>query len=168
MKGEAFFRVTTDAPKPFIVNTPIVSIKVVGTAFNVIVGDESVSVSVDEGKVFVFSPTDSIYLEAGKSVSFNQAEQKFNLAQSNRNDWAYASRKLVFVNTPLREVFDQIEKAQNCEIRVSKSEIGNCKLTATFESVSTDYMLNLITEALNLSVTRDDKRTFKVDGKGCH
>ncbi len=168
MKGEAFFQVTADASKPFIVNTRMVSIKVVGTAFNVIVGDESVSVSVDEGKVLVFSPTDSIYLEPGKAASFNQAEQKFSLAKSNRNDWAYASRKLVFVNTPLWEVFEHIEKAQNCEIQVSDSAIGNCKLTATFESVSTDYMLNLITEALNLSVTRDDKRTFKVEGKGCH
>lgn len=168
MKGEAFFRVTADAVKPFVVNTRSVSIKVVGTAFNVIVGDEMVSVSVDEGKVLVFSQTDSVYLDAGKSASFNPDQQKFNLAESNHNDWAYASGKLVFVNTPLEEVFNHIEKSQNCEIQVSDSDIGNCKLTATFESVSTDYMLNLITEALNLSVIRNDERTFKVEGNGCH
>jgi ferric-dicitrate binding protein FerR (iron transport regulator) len=168
MKGEVFFRVTADASKPFIVNTSTVSIKVIGTAFNVVVNDQSVSVSVDEGKVLVFSPTDSIYLEPGNAASFDQVEQEFNLAKSNRNDWAYASGKLVFFNTPLLEVFDQIEKAQNCKIQAADPDIGNCKLTATFESVSTDYMLNLIAEALNLSVTRDDKRTFKVEGNGCH
>jgi transmembrane sensor len=168
MKGEAFFQITADASKPFVVNTSSVSIKVVGTAFNVIVDEESVSVSVEEGKVLLFSATDSIYLTAGKSVSFNSVQQKFNVTESNRNDWAYASGKLVFVNTPLQEVFKHIEKTQNCEIQVSNSDIGNCKLTATFESVSTDYMLNLITEALNLSVTRNDEHTFKVEGNGCH
>ena len=168
IKGEAFFRITADASKPFIVNTSTVSVKVIGTAFNVIVNEESVSVSVDEGKVLVFSATDSVYLEADKSAAFNTEQQKFKVMESNRNDWAYASGKLVFVNTPLEEVFDHIEKSQNCEIQVSNADIGNCKLTATFESVSTDYMLNLITEALNLSVIRNDKRTFKVEGNGCH
>jgi ferric-dicitrate binding protein FerR (iron transport regulator) len=168
IKGEVFFRVTADAAKPFVVNTSTISIKVVGTAFNVIVNEQSVSVSVDEGKVLVYSATDSVYLEADKAASFNPAQQKFEVTESNQNEWAYASGKLVFINTPLEEVFNHIEKLQNCEIQVSNAEIGNCKLTATFESVSTDYMLNLITEALNLSVTRNDERTFKVEGNGCH
>jgi ferric-dicitrate binding protein FerR (iron transport regulator) len=75
---------------------------------------------------------------------------------------------MVFNNTPLREVFGYVEKAQHCIINVDNSRIENCKLTATFEQVSTDYMLNLIAEALNLSVTKNDERSFTVEGEGCH
>jgi hypothetical protein len=65
-------------------------------------------------------------------------------------------------------VFNYVEKAQHCEIHLENSRIENCRLTATFESVSTDYMLNLIAEALNLSVTKNDDSTFTVGGEGCH
>ncbi|WP_158563332.1 FecR domain-containing protein [Chitinophaga silvatica] len=35
IEGEAFFKVATDAGKPFIVNTPLTTIQVLGTSFNV-------------------------------------------------------------------------------------------------------------------------------------
>lgn len=167
-KGEAFFNIAADIAKPFIINTPLASIKVVGTAFNVVVEENTLKVSVDEGKVLAYTPTDSVFLEAGKSATLHARQPSFNVGESDRNEWAYATNKLVFNNTSLSEVFAYVEKARNCSIQVMDPAIGNCKLTATFESVSTDYMLNLITEALNLSVTKDDHRTFKVEGNGCH
>ncbi len=167
-KGEGFFRVVHDKSRPFVVHTEIATIKVIGTAFNVVLKPQTIEVSVAEGKVLVYTLTDSVYLESGAAASFNTGDLTFNIKESNSNGWAYATHKFVFNNTPLPEVFRYIEKAQNCSIRMENKDIGNCKLTATFESVSTDYMLTLITEALDLSVKRNDQNTFTVEGEGCH
>ena len=167
-KGEAFFSITPDADKPFIIRTPIASVKVLGTTFNVVSTAETLEVSVDHGKVLVYTPYDSMYLTAGKAVTFNAVNAPAKTYKANSNAWAYATHKMVFNNTPLREVFGYVEKAQQCEINVNNTGIENCKLTATFEQVSTDYMLNLIAEALNLSVTKNDDHTFTVEGEGCH
>lgn len=166
--GESFFDVTPDAAKPFIIHTGLATIKVVGTSFNVVVNKAAIDVSVDEGKVFVYTQTDTVILEAGMAATLREGNPAFTEIKSNINAWAYATHKLVFNNTPLHEVFDYIEKAQDCSIHLGNAAIGNCKLSATFESVSTDYMLTLITEALNLSVITHDDRTFTVEGEGCH
>ena len=167
-KGEAFFNITPDAAKPFIIRTEIATIKVLGTAFNVLVKADTLEVSVDHGKVLVYTSTDSVYLEKGEAAFLRANDTAFKTQDSNSNAWAYATHKFVFNNTSISEVFRYVEKAQDCTIHIANPEIGNCKLTATFESVSTDYMLNLITEALNLSVTKNDDRTFTVEGEGCH
>ena len=167
-KGEAFFNITPDTAKPFIIRTEIATIKVLGTAFNVLVKADTLEVSVDQGKVLVYTSTDSVYLEKGEAAFLHANDANLKTQDSNSNTWAYATHKFVFNNTSITEVFRYIEKAQDCTIHIANPEIGNCKLTATFESVSTDYMLNLITEALNLSVTKNDDRTFTVEGEGCH
>lgn len=168
LKGEAFFQVTPDPAKPFLVHTRLATVKVLGTAFNVMSHTDRLEISVDQGRVLVYTTTDSVYLKAGEAASLQPGKNRFVIHQSNSNVWSYATHKYVFNNTSLAEVFDYVEKAQNCEIRMSDTAIGNCKLTATFESVSTEYMLTLITEALNLSVIKHDDHTFTVEGEGCH
>lgn len=168
IKGEAFFNIASDTTKPFIIRTALASIKVIGTTFNVTLKPDTLEVSVGQGKVLVYSATDSVYLNAGDGALIQSGETDFNIHKSNSNVWAYATHKLVFNNTSLREVFSDVEKAQGCTIRMGNEEIGNCKLTATFESLSTDYMLTLISEALNLTVTKNDDSTFTVEGEGCH
>ncbi len=165
--GEAFFNIKSDARRPFIIRTEHATVQVLGTAFNVKVEENVLEVSVDHGKVLVYIPTDSVVLQPGAATSLRKGENAFVVREANSNAWAYATHRFVFRDTPVREVFQYIQKAQNCSIELANPDIGNCKLSATFESVSTDYMLNLITEALNLSVTKNDERTFTVEGEGC-
>jgi transmembrane sensor len=167
-RGEAFFNVAHDESKSFLVRTSLATIKVVGTSFNVVVNGESFEVSVAQGKVAVYVASDTVHLEIGDAASLRSGENAFTIQKASPNSWSYATHKLIFNNTPLREVFREVEKAQDCSIQIATTDIGNCKLTATFERVSTEYMLTLITEALNLSVVKNDDRTFTVEGKGCH
>ncbi|HKZ37034.1 MAG TPA: FecR family protein [Chryseolinea sp.] len=165
-EGEAFFNIAYLDKTPFIIYTEVANIKVIGTAFNVVLGKNSLEVSVEEGKVLVFNAKDSLYLEPGNLAKLGTEQPFSNVNSSDPNTWAYATHKFVFKDTPLREVFNYVEKAQLCSIQIQNKDIGNCKLTATFDSVSTDYMLTLITEALNLTVTKNDN-TFTVGGEGC-
>ena len=165
-EGEAFFTIEPLENTPFIIYTKVANIKVIGTAFNVVLGKNSLEVSVEHGKVLVFNTTDSLYIEPGNLARIGPEQAFLTVNSSDPNTWAYATHKFVFKDTPLREVFNYVEKAQLCSIQIQSKDIGNCKLTATFDSVSTDYMLTLITEALNLTVTKNDN-TFTVGGEGC-
>jgi transmembrane sensor len=55
-RGEAHFTVTKDAARPFIVTAAGVSVRAVGTAFNVRLADASVEVLVTEGQVRLQPP----------------------------------------------------------------------------------------------------------------
>jgi transmembrane sensor len=164
--GEGFFSVQSNAAKPFIVHTPEADIKVVGTQFNVTSGSGVLEVDVQEGKVLVYTATDSAYLDAGNSASL-EAGKPINIVNSvNANKWGYASRKFVFQDVPLAEVFESIEKAYPYVIEVPNKDIKNCRLTAAFDHVSAREMLNLIGETLDLTIQENDS-TFRVEGKGC-
>lgn len=167
LQGEAFFNVSADSEKPFIVHTPVAHIRVVGTAFNVVVEENRLEVSVDEGKVMVYTENDSVILEPGFTGEVTPGKKSIQVKDSvNANDWGYATNRFIFKDTPLREVISSIEKAYPYSVTPVNGNIDNCRLTATFEKVSVEKMLNLIAETLNLSVSRNGK-VFILEGEGC-
>jgi len=125
-------------------------------------------VSVAQGKVLVYTEKDSVYLTPGKaaavsSESFTPINTEIS---ANANDWGYATRKFEFRNTLLSEVFACIEKSYPYSINVRNEAIKNCKLTATFENASAEYIVTLIAETLDLTLTKKDN-VFYLEGKGC-
>lgn len=166
LEGEVFFNVTHDRKHPFIIHTAVADIKVLGTAFNVTLKGDAVEVSVKEGKVQVYTKTDSTFLEAGVTG----VAQKAGLIQTqdsvDSNAWGYATHRFVFKDTPLRAVIRDLEKAYPYTIKVSDRAINNCRLTATFENDSAENLLNLMAESLNLSVTSSGG-VYTLEGEGC-
>jgi transmembrane sensor len=166
LAGEVFFNVTHDRKHPFIIHTAVADIKVIGTAFNVTLKGDAVEVSVKEGKVQVYTKTDSTFLEAGVTG----VAQKTGLIQTrdfvNSNAWGYATHRFVFQDTPMRDVIRDLEKAYPYTIEVSDQAINNCKVTATFENDSAENLLNLMAESLNLSVSSSGG-VYTLEGEGC-
>lgn len=166
VQGEAFFTVTSNAQKPFIIHTSLADIRVVGTAFNVALKGHQLEVSVKEGKVLVYTSQDSSYLAAG-FTGIVPAMGAIRIKDSvHTNTWGYATHRLIFKDTPLREVIDDIEKAYPCAIALGNTNINNCRLTATFDNDSAENLLNLIAETLNLSVVKNGT-VFTLQGEGC-
>jgi len=164
--GEGFFRVEGDAAKPFVIHTTLANIKVVGTVFNVSTQNNKLEVGVQEGKVLVYTATDSSLLEAGYSATLEAGRPIQPTNRIDINSWGYATRKFVFQDTPLADVFQSIERAYPYSIEVPNEDIKNCRLTAAFDKVSAREMLNLIGETLDLTVQENDS-TFRIEGKGC-
>jgi transmembrane sensor len=166
-QGEAFFRVASDAEKPFIIHTTLADVQVVGTAFNIIQHGEVLEVSVDEGKVLVVTATSRQYLEAGTRARVSTGADPVQIDRTaDLNTWGYATRKFAFKDTPLSAVVQCIEKAYPYSIRLHNPALGNCKLTVTFDHLSAEEMLTLIAETLNLTVTKHDT-VYTMEGSGC-
>lgn len=163
--GDAFFSVTKDPEKPFIIHANFADIKVLGTQFNVSVHEGVVEVDVNEGVVQVITATDSMVINKGFSASFRQFQSAV-IENSDANNWAYASQKLVFKDTPVAKVIRAVEKAYSCEISLSNVNINNCTLTATFDRDSVEKIVHLISESLNLKLEKNGE-VFILQGEGC-
>jgi len=167
LEGEAFFKVTPDTNKPFIIHTAQADIKVVGTSFNVISHNGELEVSVVEGRVVILSNSKEKYLEAGQTALIEKSTESIEVKNAiDINRIGYATHRFLFKNTPLAEVFQTIEKSYPYSINVSDRAIENCMFTGTFEDASVEDILSMAAESLNLVVTKDGQ-TFVLQGKGC-
>ena len=97
LKGEAFFDVTKDKTRPFIISTSELTVKVLGTSFNVMAyeGAKEISVAVKTGKVSVVKSKDDVRNQPQLSEVILTPNQEvvYNTTQE------YFSKKLVAATT---------------------------------------------------------------------
>lgn len=156
LKGEAFFDVTPDKEKPFVITINDVTVKVVGTSFNVKGTPERTEVVVETGLVKVgtreqevsVSPEEKVTVEAGNPVIRKEhARDSFHQF--------YRTGKLVCDDIPLREVIAKLGELYETEIRLADPAAGSLRINTTFEGRSLPDVLEVIAETFNLSLAKD-------------
>jgi transmembrane sensor len=174
MTGEAYFAVTPDKEKPFVIAVKNLEIKVVGTAFNVdnISAPGKIIVTVEEGKVFLKGSAAEIYLSKDERVSYNVDSGQFEGFGHNedKNVTAYRTGKLYFSNdTKLKDLVKQINKLYNADIQIVSPEIEHCIVGSGYDpSQDLGFYLNeILTESIPLKVEKQGNR-FLLSGKGCN
>ena len=131
LSGEAFFDVTHDAERPFVVETSRMNVKVLGTRFNVNDYDdnEEVSTTLVNGSVEIISGDQ----QAFRLVPGEQAYGKENeLEKREVNVRLYTSwidGKFLFNNTELEEIAKQISRWYDVEIFFSSESVKKVRLT---------------------------------------
>ena len=105
--GEAFFDVTKDPNKRFVVKTTgDERVEVLGTSFNMeaFPGDSILSTTLLEGKVRFVSDAGSVQMNPGEKLVYNNKTSKAKLTKTNgeaETAWKYG--KIIFDNTPFNE-----------------------------------------------------------------
>jgi transmembrane sensor len=168
LKGEAFFNVTHDATKPFIVKTEKADITVLGTSFNVNENVEgNMEVIVKSGIVSVKTRNDSVILYKNEKALIDKENNKIiKTSNDNSNYNYYQSKQLTFNNTELEKVVFDLNKVYNVSIIID-DKIKKCKLTASFkQNESLDSILNIIQETLGISITKNSTHVI-MSGSGC-
>ena len=131
LSGEAFFDVTHDAERPFVVETSRMNVKVLGTRFNVNDYDdnEEVSTTLVNGSVEIVSGDQ----QAFRLVPGEQAYGKENeLEKREVNVRLYTSwidGKFLFNNTELEEIAKQISRWYDVEIFFSNENVKKVRFT---------------------------------------
>lgn len=143
LSGEAFFEVTKDAKRPFLVYANGLVTKVLGTSFNVRAHQkaEQVIVVVRTGKVAVFAQTDvraealennreltGLVLMPNQQATFERTD-----ARLTRTEVAAPVEQPSFTYnaTPIAEVFASLEKAYGITIAFDRDIMAHCSLSAT-------------------------------------
>jgi ferric-dicitrate binding protein FerR (iron transport regulator) len=157
LTGEAFFDVTPDAQKPFLIQTGIAQVQVVGTSFNVksYPAMSATQVIVTSGKVKL-SPTgnadESVLLLPGEMGRSLKGSSKVTREQNpDVNFLAWKDHRLSFRESPLSLVAESIGNAYGVKIILSEDSIKQLLLTARYdENMNPHEILEII--ALNFGL----------------
>ncbi len=156
LKGEAFFNVTPDRKRPFVIQVNDVSITVVGTSFNVKSENGLTEVIVEtgivrvtrNGQVVELRPKEKVTVQPQDSVlqKVKEEEQLYNY---------YRTREFVCDNTPLWKLVDVLNEAYGVNIVLERRELRSLQINTTFSNESLDNILEVISMTFKLRISRD-------------
>ncbi|SFD09312.1 FecR family protein [Chitinophaga sp. CF118] len=155
--GEAFFEVRKDAHEPFSVLAGKLSVRVLGTKFNV----SDTAVSLVEGKVQVIAQQHAYNLQPGQQLYYNASEDR--CYQRNYDVEAvtgWASALLVFRNESFASAAAKIEKMYDVKIIFADPETANYMLFAKFSNKPLRYVLDMIKAANDIDYTIKEKNVY--------
>lgn len=167
LTGEAWFNVTANPLKPFVIATGPVRIQVIGTSFNVRNSKETIEVSVKTGIVRMYNHIDSITIQAGKKGIYNVQTNQFSVIDAfNANEVAYATKIFNFENATLKEITDQLQKAYGIAIVINNKNLEACTMSSSFDNKSIEYIFEVLALTLNIQY-RIEHKTVYISGNSC-
>jgi len=158
LKGEAFFEISADASKPFIIDAGNAKVKVVGTSFNVITknSESAVEVYVKTGKVMLTdnAGSQSMLLDPGfvGTMDSKTSGKEFN---QDPNYLSWHNGLLVYTRQKLDVVFKDLKRVYNMDIIADDPGILEYPWTSPIDNSSQDKIILLICTSFNLSYTKD-------------
>ena len=150
LNGEAFFNIKADPNKPFEISVNDITVRVLGTSFNIKSENGITEVIVETGIVQVIKkhrsvelkPNQKLVVEPHDSVLIPQIEkeQLYNY---------YRSKEFVCENTPLWKLAAVLNEAYGVNIVIERDELRTLPLDVTFSNESLDVILEIIKETFN-------------------
>jgi transmembrane sensor len=167
--GEAYFKVQHNADKPFRVHTGDLVTQVLGTSFNVLAypENETITVALDEGKVALNYENQYMELQPGYKARFTKKEHTLIKTEiiSKHNQWR--NNVLDFNNITLTDAAQTIERWFGKQVKISGTQIQNCRLTTSFNNPTLDEVLEIITSVLALEMEEKDG-VYYLKGENCN
>lgn len=161
LAGEAQFHVTPDAARPFVVHAAKGHTQAIGTAFAVRDHGPRATVTLIEGVVDVAidysmsGQSSNARLHAGEQVNYDTLS---GLGQTQATDLRLATAwqrgLLIFEETPLRLVVEEINRYRTGYVVLTNEAMANERVSGVFHIDNLDRALDTIQSQLHLSSTR--------------
>ncbi|MDN5211970.1 FecR domain-containing protein [Fulvivirgaceae bacterium BMA12] len=181
LKGEAFFMVTRDEQKPFIVKTGDVKTEVLGTSFNIKAFErKSIEVTVVSGKVKVKS---NLPIEEGASPNTKGEKNEITLLPDqqaiyhvdsnllkksaiNATDFiAWKEGMLKFSEVRFEEVAEDLERWYGVDIAID-SRLNDCIIIGEYQNESLESILKSFEFLMDINY-EFSKDGVTIHGEGC-
>ncbi len=166
--GEAYFTVAKDEHRPFTVESGLIEVRAVGTAFNLRHGAESVIVSVIEGVVEIFpdtlhrsrpSPSKPVQFVAGDQVNFTESDATLRVEKLDRTQaLAWQRDVLIFSGEPLRDVIASINRYTTYDVVIEDPAVRAIRFSGTIHRVNIDQWFEAAPQLFPIEVQRQDGR----------
>jgi transmembrane sensor len=178
VRGEASFEVAHDASRPFIVSAGNTAVRAVGTKFDVRRLDNTVEVTVDEGKVVVGDPsvleskadlrTMSIpQLTAGQSAlaTGNGVQLKQLPKRDMERKLAWQNQMLVFDGDTLAEVVAQFNRYNGRQLVIADPSLATLHISGYFRPTNLDAFISVLQSDFDIRMSMDGNRLVLVPVK---
>lgn len=183
LTGQAFFEVSRDASRPFLVHANEIVTRVLGTSFMVrnYAEEKNVLVQVKTGKVSVFrekekskpsvsenKTVEGVVLMPNQQVLYEREQMKMtkSLVENPSVLIPIAKQEFEFVDTPIKVVFAAIEEAYGVDIVFDEEILSTCYLNASLSDVPLYEKLKLICKGTNTTYEIIDSHII-IYGRGC-
>jgi ferric-dicitrate binding protein FerR (iron transport regulator) len=167
LKGEAFFDVSKDAKRPFVVNTNEIKVTVLGTQFNIASyeNEKTVEVVLEEGKLMfnVREMRKSYTMKPNDLIVYDKTLKDFSTEIVQPQKYiSWTEGKLVFRNDPLDVIARRLERWYNIDVEVNVLSAEGIRWRATFIDESLEEVLNLMKRSLHINY-QIENRELKPD-----
>jgi len=182
LTGEAFFDVTKEKNRPFIITTRDVTIRVLGTSFNVKAyqGAKEITVAVKTGKVSVYAKTvsvttqnnpqkEEIILTPNQEVVYNTIDENFSKKIVANPQIILAKPTLFEMQydaTPVARIFKVLEENYGIDIIYDEQTLSACSLTTSMAEEGLYERIEIICQAIGAQYEVKDAKIL-ISSSGC-
>lgn len=189
LSGDAFFDVTSNPGRPFMVYAGDAVVKVLGTSFRVTAfeSENRVTVKVLSGRVSVYSLSDfpgtgkspgagspaagkeGVLLVPNEEVVMNATTKKIEksvTASPEEESGKARFRELIFDDVPISQIFTELERIYGMEIEFDQDTFRQCPITTYFRDESLLERINTICQAVGATYTPENGKII-VSGIDC-
>jgi len=170
LEGQAFFQVTANKHKPFLVKTGRVCTRVLGTSFDIKAyqNDERIDITVTSGKVQVMAGRQSVNLLPNQKASYNVISEKLLQTElsSQITKPGWLTGELVFEGADMKEIIETLNRTYNVQIECLYPQLAKCHIDARFNNESIDQIMSILCNYLDASYEKSGKH-YKIKGGNC-
>ena len=164
LDGEAYFSVRKDVAKPFIVYTEKISVKVLGTMFNVKAykSDQKAIATLTSGKVEVSTPdnVDRI-LKPNEQLSYDKKESIIKITNiPTEETTAWLNGQLIFTDASLSDILQALERKFNIEIKSELSPSTKLYTIKFLKEDSIQSILNVLADLAHFKYIQKDNVVY--------
>jgi ferric-dicitrate binding protein FerR (iron transport regulator) len=145
LEGEAYFNVSSNKKRPFIVETDKTTITVLGTSFNVNAygNDDLVEVVLDEGEVVLGVDKRNYAILPGQKAIYNKIDGLISIANLEKSleESMWKNNVLHFSNTPLLDVIKTLNRRYNIRFVIENPEALEYTYTLTSKQTTIEDIL---------------------------
>jgi ferric-dicitrate binding protein FerR (iron transport regulator) len=173
LDGEAYFEVTHDADRPFVVEAGDVATTVLGTSFNIkaFKTDASTKISVISGKVRVTNNSKELgILSPSDELKFDRRNKTRTIAPIDTNNvLAWKNGKLKFNGESFAEIAVVLESWYGIQVEFVDGSVSRCRYYLSVDNtVPIDTLLSIISKVSDIRYVFDKYKTIvNISGQGC-
>lgn len=146
LNGEAYFDLTPNPDRKFVVDLGQFKVRDIGTRFNIRAYDseQQISTSLVEGKIEMINNSEQSFLtvKPGEFVSYDKTSNKISVNKKDPSiTTAWKEGKFVFIDKSLSEICKELENWYNIEIMIEDQKLANTRYTSVIKRSTTVQMV---------------------------
>lgn len=173
LRGSAYFSVSSDQSRPFIVHAGGTTTRVLGTRFLVRAyrDDAGVAVAVTEGRVAIqrntAPDTEAAIVSQGQLARLSEQGATEVVDHADIDElMSWTEGRIVFRDRALAEVLRELERWYGETMRVAEPALGERRVTLSFQDATLEEILEVLAVSLGLRIEREDGRVSLYDAHG--
>ena len=155
LEGEAFFDVAHKEHLPFVVHSPLLAIKVLGTKFNVASyeNDEQVTTTLAEGRVEVGDEKGSVRLKPEEQALFCKGDRSLRVVDVGMY-LAWKDGKFIFEEQSLEQIMKQLQRWYEMSVFYTNEEVKQYTFSGDLKKYDDfDKIIRMLEEVSGIKIS---------------